>query len=65
MNLKQFYNKKVAIVAKNGRLFEGFINDYFWPDDNENGKESIVIDTEAGEAIEFYETDIESIEIIE
>ena len=45
MNLKQYYGKKVKIVADNDKVFLGKVNDYFYPDKNENGKESIVVDT--------------------
>ena len=45
MNLKQYYGKKVKIVAANGMIFLGTVNDYFFPEDNEAGKESIAIDT--------------------
>ena len=43
MKLKQFYNKKVKIVADNDLVFLGTVNDYFYPHDNENEKESIVV----------------------
>lgn len=65
MKLKQFYNKKVKIVADNDLVFLGTVNDYFYPDDNENEKESIVVDTIEGSAVEFYEDDIAEIEIID
>ena len=64
MKLKQFYNKKVKIVADNDLVFLGTVNDYFYPDDNKNEKESIVVDTIEGSAVEFYEDDIAEIEII-
>lgn len=65
MKLKQFYKKKVKIVSDNDLVFLGIVNDYFYPDDNENEKESIVVDTTEGKAVEFYEDDIAEIEIIE
>lgn len=34
---------------------------FFYPDDNENGKESIVVDTIENQAIEFYEDHIKKI----
>lgn len=64
MNLKQYYGKKVKIVADNDKVFLGTVNDYFYPDDNENGKESIAVDTIENQAIEFYEEHIKKIEII-
>ena len=65
MKLKQFYNKKVKIVADNDLVFLGTVNDYFYSDDNKNEKESIVVDTIEGSAVEFYEDDIAEIEIID
>lgn len=64
MELENFYGKKVNIISTNGKSFVGTVNDYFFPDDNESGKESIVIDTLNGDAIEFTEEDIETITII-
>lgn len=64
MNLKQYYGKKVKIVAENSKIFLGRVNDYFYPDENESGKESIVVDTIENQAIEFYEEHIKEIEII-
>ena len=64
MGLKPYINKKVKIVADNDVTFAGTVNDYFYPDENENGKESIILDTLEGQAIEFYENSIKAIEII-
>lgn len=64
MNLKQFYGEKVKIVAGNGTVFLGTVNDYIFPEDNESGKESIVVDTIENQAIEFNESGIQTIEII-
>ncbi len=64
MNLKQYCGKKVKIVADNDKVFLGKVNDYFYPDDNENGKESIAVDTIENQAIEFYKEHIKKIEII-
>lgn len=61
MNLKQYYGKKVKIVADNDKVFLGTVNDYFYPDDNENGKESIAVDTIENQVIEFYEDHIKEI----
>lgn len=61
MELKSFYGKNVNIISCDGRLFCGIVNDYFFPDDNESGRESIVIDTFDGDIIEFTEEDIERI----
>lgn len=64
MGLIDYCEKKVRIVAKNGREFEGKVTDYFYPEDNENGKESIAIDNVDGTIVEFYEEDITSIVVL-
>ena len=61
MKLKQFYNKKVNIVTKEGIAFSGVVTEYFYPEENESGKESIVIDSSSGNPVEFYEEDIKII----
>lgn len=63
MKLLKYYNKKVKILCENDLVFEGWVNDYIYPEDNENEKESIIIDTIDGKIIEFYEKDILTIEI--
>lgn len=45
MKLKRFYNKKVNIVSKEKIAFSGVVTEYFYPEENESGKESIVIDS--------------------
>lgn len=62
MKLKSFYGKKIHIIDNEGNEFVGTINDYIFPEDNENHKESIIVDLENGEAWEFYENDIKTIE---
>lgn len=61
MKLKQFYNKKVNIVTKEEIAFSGVGTEYFYTDENESGKESIVIDSSSGYPVEFYEEDIKII----
>ena len=63
MSLKEYYGQTVKIIAVNGRTFLGVVDDYFFPDDNEDGLESIVVTTSGG-LFEFKEDDIETIEII-
>lgn len=65
MNLKQFYGKKVKIVAANGMIFLGMVNDYFFPEDNESGKESIAVDTIEKQTIEFDAESIQKIEAVQ
>ncbi len=64
MNLKQYYNKQVKIVSKSGKVFWGTVNDYFYPEDNETGKESIAIDTPDGQLIGFDEDSIQEISVM-
>ena len=54
--------KNVYIIDIYGRTWKGFVDDYFYPEDNESGKESIIIKAE-GRIIEFEETDISKIKI--
>lgn len=65
MNLKNLYEKKVNITAKNERTFRGVVSDYFPADENPRDAESIVVDTEDGTLVEFYADDIESVKIEE
>lgn len=51
MKLKRFYNKKVNIVTKEEIAFSGVVTEYFYPEENESGKESIVIDSSSGNPI--------------
>ncbi len=65
MSLKDFYGKTVNIVAVNGRMFKGKVIEYFYPEDNDSGQESIAIrDKLSGNLVEFPEEDIKSIEVI-
>lgn len=64
MELKSFYGKKVKITCVDGKVFIGVVNDYFYPDENNLGEESIVVDTISSDIIEFVENDIENISIL-
>lgn len=59
--LKNYYDRDVKIEVKDGRRFYGIVTDYFEKEDNENGKESIVIESIDGTVFEFYEDDISSV----
>ena len=63
MSLKNYIGKTVAIIADDGKVFCGLVDDYFFPDDNEHNLESIVLKTSKGYLYEFTEDDIEAIEI--
>ena len=58
MDLKTYYEKNVIISDFDGKIFYGFVDDYVYPEDNENENESIIIKTKSGDLIEFTEDDI-------
>lgn len=64
MSLKSYYGKKVNIVDTGGQVFSGIVDDYFFPEDNESGFESIVIKTGSDDFFEFTEETIEEITVI-
>ena len=68
MNLKSYINRKVKIIDVDDHKFEGVVRDYIYPDENDSGLESIIIDCTngilAGNSIEFFEKDIKSIIIL-
>lgn len=53
MNLRSFCGKNVDILTKSGKLFSGYISDYFYPENNDSEYDSIVMETNAGDLIEF------------
>lgn len=62
MNFKKLLNKNVKIITPEGDEFTGNVHLYFYPDENENGKESIVLEScPSSDLIEFYEEDIKEI----
>ena len=62
----EYYGKNVNIIAQNGLHFSGKVTDYFYPEDNESGVESIAIkDVYSDNYVEFPEEDIKSIEIMD
>lgn len=64
MELKHYYGKKVTVIDVDGKTFTGLVDDYFFPEDNENGEESIVIKTNGSGLVEFTSNDIKEITII-
>ena len=68
MKLIDYEGKKVKIVSIDGNVFEGRISDYVYPEDNEPEVESIIMECISGifrgKSVEFWEEDIETIEII-
>lgn len=63
MNLKDYYWKKVNIESVSNGTFSGFVNEYIESEDNDSGKESIILRMEDGKLVEFEETDIRKIEV--
>ena len=63
MTLKSFYGKHVTIKTHNGLVYNGDIDEYFFPDDNDNGEESIILKTNNNDLVEFTPNDILEIEI--
>ncbi len=68
MGLIKYEEKKVRIVDIDDRVFEGKVTDYVYPEDEEDGLESIIIRCTKGpllgQSIEFWERDIKTIQII-
>ncbi|MDO4670220.1 MAG: hypothetical protein Q4A67_01980 [Aerococcus sp.] len=65
MDLGQYEGQFVFIVGTNNKAFRGLVTNYFYPEDNEDGKESIAInDSRYNNLIEFNEDDIKTIKII-
>lgn len=65
MKLVNFYGRNVTVILTDGSSVKGIVNDYIYPEDNENMKESLIIDTNSGEIIELYEHDMLSISVEE
>ena len=61
MDLKKYYDREVVIISDDGQIFSGWVEDYMYPEDNENRKESIILTTKKQSLIEFYEDDIKEI----
>lgn len=61
--------KRIKLVDVNGDIFEGFVSDYIYPDDNEPEEIAEICLEDCpqrpGQWIGFNETDIKSIEIID
>ena len=66
MNLEKFYGQSVHVRTTDGFSINGKVNDYIEPDDNENGQESIIIDTspDGKHPVELFESDIKEITAI-
>ena len=63
MDLKKYYDREVIIITDDGQIFRGVVEDYIYPEDNENGKESIILTTKQS-LVEFYEEDIKDVIVL-
>lgn len=64
MGLVQYYEMTVNIMGIDGRSAIGKVTDYIYPEDNEDGIESIIVDFPDGTAQEFYPSDIKTIAVV-
>ena len=64
--LKKLYGETVRITATNGKVFEGVVTDYVYPEDNvpEEIEAIIIDDVISGQPIEFFEDHIKVLEIL-
>lgn len=65
MSLGIYEGKKVRIVDNENCVYIGVIGDFIYPEDNEDGQESIILDSlDPQYSEEFNAARIKSIEII-
>lgn len=68
MNLIKYEGKKVQITDIDNQVFEGVVSDYVYPDDDDTGLESIIVDCTSGplsgKPVQFWEKDIKAIQVI-
>jgi len=63
MDIKKFYDCDVKIYTTDGRRIIGHIIEYFYADQNENGQQSIIVESMAfDDPIEFFDEEIANIE---
>ena len=60
-----YSGKQVRIITPDNKIFEGYVSEYIYDDDNESGNESIIIDIKDGRLIEFETMDIQEITVID
>lgn len=63
MFLSKYYDQKIRVVI-NDRTIVGIVMDYFYPEDNLNGEESIIIRTSSTDEVEIYASEITRISVI-
>jgi hypothetical protein len=59
--LKELYGKRFTIIIEDNKIFHGVVDDYIFPEDNDDNKESIILATSKSEFIEFKESKIANI----
>ena len=65
MDLSTLEGKRVELVSTDNQIFRGRIGDYIGPEEDEDGKDMIVLDDEIRKTpIGFYSEDIRTITII-
>lgn len=60
MNLKTYLNKNVIIIDRENNTYKGYVGDYIFAEDNDDGVESIVLEIES-DLLEFSANFIKSI----
>ena len=64
MDLSNYFDHYVYVVCTDGRVFRGWVSCFFSAGENDNGKESIIIDPDNFDSVELYEEDISVIRIL-
>ena len=64
MSLQNYYDHYVYVVCTDERVFRGYVTCCFSADENGDGRESIIVDTDNSEAVELYVDDISVIRIL-
>lgn len=59
--LKELYGKHITIITVDNKIFHGVVDDYIFPEDNDDNKESIILATSKSEFIEFEKSEIANI----
>lgn len=65
MELSVLEGKRVELVSTDNQIFRGPVGDYIDPEEDEDGKEMIIVDDEIRKKpIGFYSEDIRKITVI-
>lgn len=63
-SLSKYDGERVRIKDTDGKIWEGLVLLYDYPDDNDNGVESLTVEISSTRIYEFYPDDIAEIEVI-